>query len=556
MTTTVHRDDSLARTDAPIKPPTQIDLSQSARLRTSMFGMAVLFFGVLGALALLGIVSGTAIAVVACTFGAGIALADAMQIRKMDATIHQMATALHNNEEMNDLSSEFILPEQAPMRSIATLMAQRDRKVRELVVRVRRGTIGMSCETARLKAFLSESSDLAQRQRALAVGVSEASEQARGAAEIALNTADALQTATRRNIDAAKASQNELRDASRGVGQVEAHLTAFDGKVGELEKNSDEISEVVRIIGEISDQTNLLALNAAIEAQRAGEAGRSFAVVADQVRELAERVKHATDQIAHRIGSMSELVGSTREESSVILGHTHHMAEAVRRATDRFDHMVDDFESMSDQLIESADAIRSLGEANRQIDQQAGRITGSCDQVTEAMLKAEHNVSRVTQAGENIQAMTASFHIGADGLESMVATLRDARGRIETALSGHFAHWRERIESHDEGASVLADGVCQQAANTAIADIQAQIKGLTYAAVCAASGQCVAGSMPAGRALGEVMRRAVASDRDMLLQTYLDDDDNTACDISMPLTAGGRTVGVVRIGLAPRHLTR
>lgn len=556
MTTTVHRDDSLARTDAPIKPPTEIDLSQSARLRTSMFGMAVLFFGVLGALALLGIVSGTAIAVVACTFGAGIALADAMQIRKMDATIHQMATALHNNEEMNDLSSEFVLPEQAPMRSIATLMAQRDRKVRELVVRVRRGTIGMSCETARLKAFLRESSELAQRQRALAVGVSEASEQARGAAEIALNTADALQTATRRNIDAAKVSQNELRDASRGVGQVEAHLTAFDGKVGELEKNSDEISEVVRIIGEISDQTNLLALNAAIEAQRAGEAGRSFAVVADQVRELAERVKHATDQISDRIGSMSELVGSTREESSVILGHTHHMAEAVRRATDRFDHMVDDFESMSDQLMESADAIRSLGEANRQIDQQAGRITGSCDQVTEAMLKAEHNVSRVTQAGENIQAMTASFHIGADGLESMVATLREARGRIETALSAHFGHWRERIESHDEGATVLADGVCLQAANTAVADIQAQIKGLTYAAVCATGGQSVAGRMPAGRALGEVTQRAVASDRDMLLQTYLDDDDNTACDISMPLLAGGRTVGVVRIGLAPRHLTR
>jgi len=556
VTTSVNREDPQARMDAPIKPPVEIDLSQSARLRTSMFGMAVLFFGVLGSLAIFDIVSGTAIAVVACTFGAGIALADAMQIRKMDSTIHQMAVALHNNEEMNDLSSEFVLPEQAPMRSIATLMAQRDRKVRDLVVRVRRGTIGMSCETARLKAFLRESSQLATRQRALAEGVSEASEKARGAAELALNTADELQEATRRNIELAKVSQGELRDASRGVGMVEEHLTAFDGKVGELEKNSDEISEVVRIISEISDQTNLLALNAAIEAQRAGEAGRSFAVVADEVRELAERVKHATDQISDRIGSMSDLVGSTREESSVILGHTHHMAEAVRRATDRFDHMVDDFESMSGQLMESASAIRSLGEANRQIDQQAGRITDSCDQVSESMLKAEHNVNRVTQAGENIQAMTASFHIGADGLESMVAALREARRRIEASLSGHFSNWREQMESHDEGATVLAHGECKQAVDTAVGLLQSEIKGLSYAAVSAAGGRTVAGQIDASRAMAEVTERAVGSDRDMLLQTYLDDNDTAACDISMPLTAGGRNVGAIRIGLSPRHLIR
>jgi len=556
VTSNVHSESLHARTDAPIAPPIQVDLSRSARLTTSMFGMSVLFFATLGALAVFDIVNGTAIAVVACTFGAGIALADAMLIRKMDATIHQMATALQANEEMNDLSSEFVLPEQAPMRSIATLMAQRDRKVRDLVVRVRRGIIGMSCETARLKAFLRESTALAERQRILAQGVSQASDDARVAAETALNTAGQLQAAPRRNIDLAKASQSELREASDGVERVAEHLTAFDGKVGELEKNSDEISEVVRIISEISDQTNLLALNAAIEAQRAGEAGRGFAVVADEVRVLAERVKGATDQISDRIGSMSELVGSTREESSVILGHTHHMAEAVRHATDRFDHMVGDYESMSDQLLESANAIHRLGDANRQIDAQAGDIKNSCDQVSRSMLDAEHNINRVTQAGENIQAMTADFHIGADGLEAMVASLREARHLVETSLGTSFSHWREQIESNEPGATVLTHGACRQAIQSAVSSLNDQIRGLSYAAVSASSGNTVAGHIGHDSALSEVTQRAITSDRDMLLQTYLDDDGNAACDISVPLLASGRIVGAIRIGLSPSHLTR
>jgi methyl-accepting chemotaxis protein len=261
------------------------------------------------------------------------------------------------------------------------------------------------------------------------------------------------QAVTRESANAAEAARKgsqTVEETIEGMQQIKVRVGVSAQKVQEMGQRSDQIGAIVETIEDIASQTNLLALNAAIEAARAGEHGKGFAVVADEVRKLAERAAIATKEIGGLIKGIQKTVAEAVEAMEA---GAREVEQGVRRANQAGEALTDILqaaEAVHQQAGQAAQAAQVMGKAADELVNAVDSVSAVVEENTAATEEMAAGASEVTQAIENIASVSEE---NSAAMEEVSASTEEMSAQVEEVTAS--------AQSLAEMARALQDVVVQ-----------------------------------------------------------------------------------------------
>jgi methyl-accepting chemotaxis sensory transducer len=240
--------------------------------------------------------------------------------------------------------------------------------------------------------------------------VTAVTEMSSAAQEVAQNTTQVADAATSATQDA-KNAQIQVHESIASVERLVTRMSESSGQVDQLKAQSDKITSVLSVIGEIAEQTNLLALNAAIEAARAGEQGRGFAVVADEVRTLASRTQTSTHEIRDMLDGLHVHVDSAVKTIAESDQECQRMASTSADIGERITSVSAAFSQVNDMTTQIASAASEQTTVTEDIHRNLVSIRDIVASLLSSSEASSHVAAELSTLGQDLDKLVGQFKV-------------------------------------------------------------------------------------------------------------------------------------------------
>ncbi|WP_099609918.1 methyl-accepting chemotaxis protein [Vibrio coralliilyticus] len=230
------------------------------------------------------------------------------------------------------------------------------------------------------------------------------------AAEVASH-AELTANASQGSASACEDGQQVIEKNRQAIVELADQVSAASGIISELESNTQSINQILSTIREIAEQTNLLALNAAIEAARAGEQGRGFAVVADEVRVLSQRTHGSTEEIRNMIETLqnnTKLAVNSMESSTALAGTSVDYAQQAYESLNTITSAITEINDMALQIASAAEEQRAVSE---DISRNTQGIKDASDILSEQAMRSSESATNMFNSANTVRTEVERFKV-------------------------------------------------------------------------------------------------------------------------------------------------
>jgi methyl-accepting chemotaxis protein WspA len=282
-----------------------------------------------------------------------------------------------------------------------------------LIGQVQRSGIQVTTSATEIAASARELEATVAEQAASTTEVTATSKEISATAEDLVQTMDGVGSSLNQTIQMAEGGRSDLTNMESAMRGLATATTSISGKLGTINDRANKISNVVTVINKISDQTNLLSLNAAIEAEKAGEFGRGFSVVAREISRLADQTAIATQDIEHVVKEMQTSVSAGVMEMDKFADEVRRGVGTVVTISNQLGGIIDQVREHGPQFATVKEGMHAQSVGAQQISGAMSELAVAADQTRESLHEFKLATEQLNEAIMGLQNEVARFRISA-----------------------------------------------------------------------------------------------------------------------------------------------